>query len=215
VPPAPRLALTRFLAFGDSLTVGIVSQPAPTFALTATLGYPEILQGLLSQRYTSQPITTFNEGKAGEWATEGATRLPGVLRARDPDVVFLMEGDNDLNALGERGIRSAAAAVESMAKEARFQGARVFIATLPPQRADGIRAESSGLVVRYNRELVAVARGELATLVDVYASFGNDASLIGPDGLHPTEAGYRRIAETFFASVRSSLEVPAARSLGE
>jgi lysophospholipase L1-like esterase len=32
--------------------------------------------------------------------------------------------------------------------------------------------------------------------------------LIGSDGLHPTEAGYRRIAELFFAAIRTALQVP-------
>ena len=32
------------------------------------------------------------------------------------------------------------------------------------------------------------------------------ATLIGSDGLHPTEAGYRRIADLFFAAIRAELE---------
>jgi lysophospholipase L1-like esterase len=32
-------------------------------------------------------------------------------------------------------------------------------------------------------------------------------SYIGIDGLHPTEIGYRRMAETFYAAVVSDLEV--------
>ena len=32
------------------------------------------------------------------------------------------------------------------------------------------------------------------------------ATLIGSDGLHPTEAGYRRIAEIFFTAIRQHLE---------
>ena len=32
------------------------------------------------------------------------------------------------------------------------------------------------------------------------------ATLIGSDGLHPTEAGYRRIAELFFAAISEKLE---------
>jgi lysophospholipase L1-like esterase len=31
-------------------------------------------------------------------------------------------------------------------------------------------------------------------------------SLIGSDGLHPTEAGYRRIADVFFAAIKRELE---------
>ena len=43
--------------------------------------------------------------------------------------------------------------------------------------------------------------------VDLYNPMLADAAtLIGSDGLHPTEAGYRRIAELFFAAIKSELE---------
>ena len=47
------------------------------------------------------------------------------------------------------------------------------------------------------------APAEGAIFVDVYAAMLPDVNtLIGVDGLHPTEAGYQRIAETFFAAIR-------------
>jgi lysophospholipase L1-like esterase len=48
--------------------------------------------------------------------------------------------------------------------------------------------------------------------VDLHAAFGGTATteLIGPDGLHPTEAGYQKIADTFFAAIKSTLEVVPA-----
>jgi lysophospholipase L1-like esterase len=50
--------------------------------------------------------------------------------------------------------------------------------------------------------------GEEATVVDIYAAYGGVAStdLIGPDGLHPTDAGYSKIAGTFFDAIRQRLE---------
>jgi lysophospholipase L1-like esterase len=49
----------------------------------------------------------------------------------------------------------------------------------------------------------------------VYQAFGSDApSLIGFDGLHPTPAGYQRIADTFFATIKSSLETATANTQG-
>ena len=48
---------------------------------------------------------------------------------------------------------------------------------------------------------------EGATYVDLYNGLLPQAdTLIGVDGLHPTEAGYRRIAELFFAAIKSELE---------
>jgi hypothetical protein len=52
-------------------------------------------------------------------------------------------------------------------------------------------------------------------LVDLYPVFeGNLDTLLGPDGLHPTEAGYQKMAETFFATIRERLEVPMATTTG-
>lgn len=49
--------------------------------------------------------------------------------------------------------------------------------------------------------------GEGAVLVDLYqATLPNASAWIGVDGLHPTEAGYAFIAETFYAAVRADLE---------
>ncbi len=50
------------------------------------------------------------------------------------------------------------------------------------------------------REVVADTRPEVVLLPEV-------AAVIGIDGLHPTEAGYRRIAEIFFAAIQANLEV--------
>ena len=49
------------------------------------------------------------------------------------------------------------------------------------------------------------------TLVDVAAAFGGDgpldnSSLLGTDGLHPTEAGYQVIAGAFFEKLQATLE---------
>jgi lysophospholipase L1-like esterase len=44
-------------------------------------------------------------------------------------------------------------------------------------------------------------------LVDIHAGLSEDpARYIGIDGLHPTEAGYRRMAELFFDAIRGDLE---------
>ena len=48
---------------------------------------------------------------------------------------------------------------------------------------------------------------EGAVFVDLYTALLPEApTVIGVDGLHPTEAGYRRIAEVFFTAISSTLE---------
>jgi hypothetical protein len=47
--------------------------------------------------------------------------------------------------------------------------------------------------------------------VDVYAGLGAAyAQYIGPDGLHPNQAGYTKIAQIFFDVLKSTLEVQPA-----
>ncbi len=90
-------------------------------------------------------------------------------------------------------------------------GAVPFLATLPPQRPGGSRAWNPQAVPPYNSRLATVATFRDATLVDLYLAFGGTAStdLIGPDGLHPTAAGYQKMADAFFAAIEAKLEVPA------
>ena len=138
-------------------------------------------------------FTVENEGKPAEAAAAGVLRLPGVLRAVAPEIVILLHGVNDIAFLEERSVTPIAAFVNTMAHDARFAGAQVIICTLPPQRAGSFRAADPAVVSRYNEALRDVARGEGAILVDFAADFG-DLQLIGADGLHPTEAGYARMA---------------------
>lgn len=220
-PPAARLSRTRFLAFGDSLTAGEVTVPSTassdagadslwqTLIVLPQASYPTQLEMLLRARYTQQLATTTvaNAGRSGESAVEGARRFPDIVANSRPEVVLLLEGANDL-ALGQTAMQPAVQAVNAMAREARFRNARVFIATLPPPRSSGNRALSSSLVQSYNAALVQVARGEGAVLVDLYAALlSNVNTYIGVDGLHPTEAGYRRMAEAFFDAIRQDLEI--------
>ena len=78
-----------------------------------------------------------------------------------------------------------------------------------PQVAGRPRANTPvNELVAYNTTLQAMARQESVVYVDFYdAMMAEAATLIGSDGLHPTEAGYRRIADLFFAAIRSELEV--------
>jgi lysophospholipase L1-like esterase len=64
------------------------------------------------------------------------------------------------------------------------------------------------VITEYNAWVRSLARGEGAVLVDLYAGMITDVPrYIGVDGLHPTEAGYERIAELVFAAIRQAFEV--------
>lgn len=207
------ISKTKFLAFGDSITVGVVStdnpSPPPPYILTnvPAAAYPEVLRQLLAARYSTQSITMINEGKGGEKAVDSVGRAQSVFNANRPEVALIMDGYNDLSLLGEAGIDPAIAAVNDMVKDARFRGARVFLGTLTPPPVNVNRGIGNSTISRYNEKLKAMAKGENAVLVDVYAAFAVDPNRYNSaDGRHPNEAGYRLIAETFFAAIQRELE---------
>jgi lysophospholipase L1-like esterase len=63
------------------------------------------------------------------------------------------------------------------------------------------------LLPEANAQIRLLADAERATLVDLFAAFGGTPDpYIGTDGLHPTDAGYERIAQIFFDTIRATLE---------
>ena len=211
VAAPPRLARTRIMAFGDSITDGqfvVGSDPYNLISVPET-AYPGVLSQLLSARYTDQTIAVFNRGRPAELASKALSRFIGSFTADRPDVVVLLEGVNDIIAAetGAVGIENAVAGISELAGEARRRGARVFICTLPPSRAGRIGIPMSALQAANDR-LRGVARGEGAVLIDLFGALLPDVNAnVSIDGLHLTPQGYRRVAEAVFAAIRDDLEI--------
>ena len=220
VRPPPRLRFTRFLAFGDSLTAGEVSIDAVgNMFYSPNDSYPTVLQKRLAARYVFQSITIINAGIGGESATEGGSaRFRSVLQQNRPEVVLLMEGANDLLDRPDigRGADTAIAALRRMVQDAKGLNVTVALATVPPQRAGGVRHRDAvaQLIPSFNDRIRAVATSEGVLLIDVYAGMKNDISLIGVDDLHPTIRGYDTMAGIFFEAIKSSLEVVSSEPRG-
>ena len=108
----PRISLTKFVAFGDSITAGedgvsplmpwlptdfpgVVSMPS---VITLSTAYPTVLQQQLAARYTAQTMVVANAGLPAEQAgaPETLTRYAQVVGSRTYESVLLMEGTNDI-----------------------------------------------------------------------------------------------------------------------
>jgi lysophospholipase L1-like esterase len=219
VTPPPRLSITRYIAFGDSITEGFPHTLVPTLVDPAPVGsYPATLLALLRARYTANTVDVFDEGLGGELVANGLLRLQAVLNGQPlGGAMLLLEGANDLNQYGAAGVAPAVSGLRQMIRAARFRSMTVFAATLLPQRANGTpaRAAHPELVVPMNDQIRTMAAAEGAILVDLYQAFGGvaDNVLISSDGLHPTTAGNAKIAQTFYDAIRARFEVAAlARS---
>ena len=217
-PPSPstrHLRATRFLAFGDSLTAGDTSD-GTTLHVDPAATYPAYLQALLTERAGTQSITVMNDGVVGETAAQGALRLPGQLAARRPDVLLLLEGINDIHgSVGPSGIPPAIAALRTMIQDARGVGAGVIIGTLLPARPGALKPGTVDLIAPFNGELIPMAQQEGAIVVDLHTSFLKDMpDWIGPDGLHPTSAGYREMAQLFLDAITANFEAASSSASG-
>lgn len=213
--PAPTLSRTRFLAFGDSFTAGEITAPgAATLAPIAKLilvpsaSYPAVLQSRLQSTYPTQAssITVTNGGEPSERILDGLQRFPDTYAASRAEVVLIMEGVNGLPLVGPD---ISAGVMRIMVQTAKAGGSRVFVGSMLPQVAGRPRAQTpTSELVAYNTTLQEMSRQEAVSYVDLYNGMMSEAATwIGADGLHPTEAGYRRIADLFFAAIRAELEV--------
>ena len=202
----PATATDSILAFGDSITDGVTTVFAPTpigWAVVpcsgCTRSYPYKLAQLLQPRYARQIITVTEAGVPGEFADGGAARLPGTISATH-DLVVIMEGANDVDACA--GVAGIVTDLRRMVFTANAAGKKALLATITPHDDDvvpsGCSTSPADRVRAVNEEIRKIPYDPTldVEVVDVYAALSvNLATYLSPDRLHPSEAGYTRMAE--------------------
>jgi lysophospholipase L1-like esterase len=229
------LSVTKFVAFGDSFTEGEDGRTARLgFGFIDRTGtYPFLLEARLNNEYPGQSIVVENRGKSGEPIDDGRQRLPGELATYHPGALLLLDGYNDL--LGSCGDRDPAAAssvecanaitnvVAGYRKMIQIAGSAgvkyVFASTLTPPgpyRAGTYRRIANSAIVQTNTKLSPIVSAEGAILVDPYPVFiGHEADYVADDGLHLRRAGYQALADTFFATIKSTVASTPAFGIGQ
>lgn len=216
---AGAVGATRFVAFGDSITRGILSSFDGTVLFDAgpSVSYPFQLQSSLMATHPSQASTFVveNQGVGGETAATGLQRLQSVLNTYHPQALLLLEGINDLN--GGFGVNATISRLQTMVEIARLYNVTVIIANMfqtyvTEDPNDGhIRTNAADLIPSFNAGIQQIAQGQQNVfVVDLHHAFGGDRSLVGGDGLHPSETGYARIALWFRATIEQAFAVRGA-----
>jgi lysophospholipase L1-like esterase len=224
------LAVTKYVAFGDSLTEGENALPQRPLFVDTPNSYPVKLQALLDSSYPGQNVNVVSSGSGGEkLTTTGLFRLMNVLAANKPGALLLLDGENDLDPacsfflgltpecsdavdLAGFGIRDAIRISKQPPNNIPFN----FVGTLPPPGvvAPGApdRRRSPDAIVKMNGRIRMFAALEGARLVDIYPLFlGHEAEYISIDGLHLTPIGNQVVAEAFFAAIKDAIpQTPAA-----
>jgi lysophospholipase L1-like esterase len=197
----------RYMAFGDSITVGDGSRSGE--------GYRRLLEDQLRRHFGAGAVV--DEGQSATRTPAGYDRLGFALTRDRPAYTLILYGTNDWNR-GEcknefpcdvidnlRGMIGLAKATQSLP----------VIGTIPPVNPDRDEFDRNTWVTRMNELLRPMARQEGVPLADVQAAFqreGNLAALF-TDHIHPNDRGYEVLAAEFFRAI-SQPAAAAPRSLG-
>jgi lysophospholipase L1-like esterase len=179
----------RIVAFGSSSTEG-------SGATSAEASYPAQLARLLAAR-SAFPIEMINRGIGGQDIDDMMHRLRPDVVARHPDLVIWQAGSND----PLRGVP-----VDRFARELRrgivdLQGAGAEVVLMEPQWCPQLEGDAAGLAF-----VEAVRAAGCDCGVDVVRRHDlmrrwvashriARQDLIGPDGLHMTDASYALLAQ--------------------
>jgi lysophospholipase L1-like esterase len=207
-PPTPIATYTRYMTFGDSETEGKDVQGLQAYDPGVPASYPFKLQKLLTARYAAQTIQVQNSGKGGRRAADSFDDLTSDLATYRPEVTILLDGVNDLNGGANRS--DVIDEMRVLCQAILSRGSQLILSTLPPERPGGSGAFAPGEIVPYNQALAQLAKSLNIPLVDIYPLITTPLAdgLLGPDGLHPTDAGNAKIAQAFLDKIKSMWETP-------
>ncbi len=176
------------VAFGDSLTAG--------YGVAPEQSYPALLAARL--RAEGYPYRVVNAGVSGDTTAGGLRRVDWALRSK-PDVVIVELGAND--ALRGQDLAAVRANVDAIVERFQAAGARVLLAgmRLPPNYGARYSAE-------FQRLFEDIAKKRKTGFMPFFLhGVAGDPALNLPDGIHPTAAGYRIIADQLWPYLRPLL----------
>ncbi len=204
-------ALTRYLAFGDSITEGENGRP---FGLVPFIdlpnAYPTLLQRMFTERVPDQAITVYNHGLGGERAVRNGFRLRDSIAETRAEVLLLLEGINDLN--GGEDPADVMFAIRDSIRTAQERGVQyVFVSTIlpvapencgtPPPNCRG-RFTDLDVIAETNERIRGIVPATGGHLVDPFDLFmANRATYIDIDGLHTRPDGNRALANAFWERI--------------
>ena len=181
-PTSPSNAGPRVLAFGDSLTVGIGTTGGGNFV------------SLLSARVGT---TIINAGRSGDTTGSALSRVDDAVIERDPDLVIVLLGGNDL--LQGLPVQQRVANITTIVQRIRGSGARVILVGLGQGPIDPYEGALPG---------IATSTGS-AYVPDVLQGIFGNSSLMA-DMIHPNNAGHIIMADRIEPTLRAELAMLGA-----
>ncbi len=177
----------RVVCFGDSIT---------------KRGYPDLLGAKLG-------VEAVMAGVAGNSSSQGLRRMKKDVLDKEPDVVVVFFGTNDGRVDEPRvhvPVEQYEKNLNQMVDECEKIGAKVVVCTLPPvneaayfKRHETKEYDAAGglskLWSEYREAALKVAARRKLPLVDLNRELAKHPEWLSPDGVHPSAAGTRIIAD--------------------
>jgi len=219
--PCPAMGACKIMPFGDSITEGCCTAPMggyriELFRLAQQAGKNVTFVGSLVNGPTNVGNVMFprnHEGHGGWTIDDVPSRnamgllpiTPARMQSYTPHIVTLAIGTNDIN--GNIDIGNAPNRLRQLLDAIFSANADVLVvlAQIVPSRTDG----TNDNIRTYNAAMPAivsdmVGRGRHILLVDMYGAFTRDSSYkttLLADNLHPNDAGYARMGETWYQAL--------------
>jgi GDSL-like Lipase/Acylhydrolase family len=199
----------RVLPLGDSLTWGIGydgGYRVRLFARAQAAGKRITFTGAMHNGpflESGAPFPRNHEGHSGWKIAQIMSTVPRPALNTVPDVVLLHAGTNDIYAhtpvpVMADALEALLDRIEHTAPSALIVVAEILPLT-DPALCDTARSYNAELT---RRVLIRQARGEHLTIADQFNDF--PVALLS-DGVHPTRAGYERMADVWYAAIEPFL----------
>jgi len=179
---SPSKPAAQLVAFGDSLVVGIGTTGGNNFV------------SLLSGRVG---ISIVNAGRSGDTTASALGRLQSDVIARQPRVVIVLLGGNDL--LQGLPVSQRVANITSIAQQIRSTGATVILVGLGNDPIDPYGGALPGIASQTGSTHVP------GILEGIFGVTGLMA-----DAIHPNNAGHKIMADRLEPALRAALAQTAA-----
>ena len=204
----PGGATERFLAFGDSNTVGHGDTDVRCPDNVRVGGYPPRLRSRLAARGIDAEFVNF--GLCGESTTAGLTRIDSVL-SQGGDVIVIMQGTIDI-AQGV-GLETTLFNLDAMATKAELAGIEPLQASVIPRGPEAGRDTNNVKTQALANQLSVLADAAGWAFADPFHAFFDLPDFFDRyyfDQTHPRPAGYDILADSMVdaavdAATRSDL----------
>jgi lysophospholipase L1-like esterase len=203
----------RIMPIGDSITQADSNHNSyrrPLWIQLRKAGYNVEFVGSTQEHFQgSSPLADFDRDHEGHWGwrvDQILEHIDGWAGSSQPDIVLIHLGTNDINQ-GE--------SLESTIEELRqlIQILRNINPRLTTLIAQTIPCGEEAQVRQFNRMIVNLAKdtntqGSPVIALDQFSGFNAAVGKDTYDGCHPNESGEQKMADRWFAALKTALPTP-------